>query len=119
MDKIYLNELSFYGYHGVFKEEQVLGQRFQVDLVLELDLHEAGQNDDLTRSIDYGEVYQCVKEIVEGEPFQLVEAVAEKVAAVLLDKFPLLFSCTIKVIKPDPPIAGHYRSVAVEIKRGR
>lgn len=119
MDKIFLNQLEFYGYHGVFPEETKLGQRFLADVVLETDLKEAGQTDDLTKTINYAEIYQAVKEVVEGSPLKLVEAVAEKVAENILSRFPLVTSCTIKLIKPNPPIAGHYHSVAVEIVRSR
>ena len=59
------------------------------------------------------------KEIVEGPPYKLVEAVAEKIAAGMLNKFALVSEVTVKVIKPDPPIPGHYSSVAVEITRRR
>ncbi|ARK28474.1 dihydroneopterin aldolase [Halalkalibacter krulwichiae] len=119
MDKIYLNQMAFFGYHGVFQEEQKLGQRFIVDVTLCLDLSRAGSKDDLEETINYGEVYGKVKEIVEGKPYKLVEAVAENIAAVLLRDFPLLNQCTVKVIKPDPPIPGHYQSVAVELVRDR
>jgi dihydroneopterin aldolase len=119
MDKIYMNELAFFGYHGVFKEENKLGQRFYVDLILELDLMESGQSDSLEKTINYGDVYNQVKAVVEGKPYKLVEAVAEKIAAELLVEFERLERCTVKVIKPDPPIPGHYRSVAVEITRSR
>ncbi|KYG33327.1 dihydroneopterin aldolase [Alkalihalobacillus trypoxylicola] len=119
MDKIYMNQLSFYGYHGVFAEEQKLGQRFQVDLTLELDLKKAGRTDELDQTINYGEVYEIVKKVVEGRPYKLVEAVAENISQELLRSFNLLKSCTIKLIKPDPPIPGHYQSVAVEITRSQ
>ncbi|WP_100405958.1 dihydroneopterin aldolase [Bacillus solitudinis] len=119
MDKIYLNEMAFFGYHGVFKEETKLGQRFYVDVTLELELQQAGQDDNLEKTINYGDVYNRVKEIVEGKPYKLVEAVAERIAAALLANYNQLTQCTIKVVKPDPPIPGHYRSVAVEITRSR
>lgn len=119
MDKIYLNEMQFYGYHGVFPEETKLGQRFIVDLVIELNLKEAGKTDDLSKTINYGDAYQTVKDIVEGHPLKLLESVAEKIAGNLLSDYSLISSCTVKVIKPDPPIPGHYKSVAVEIVRGR
>lgn len=119
MDKILVNQMSFYGYHGVFKEETKLGQRFIVDATLELDLSEAGRTDDLARSVNYGEVYQLCQQIVEGKPFKLIEAVAEAIATSILSTFTLVRSCTIKVIKPDPPIPGYYRSVAVEVTRCR
>lgn len=119
MDKIYLNNLSFYGYHGVLSEETKLGQRFNVDVVLELDLSEAGRTDDLQKSVNYAEVYESVKKIVEGSPRKLIESVAEAIADKLLKQFFLVNTCQVKVVKPDPPIQGHYDSVAVEIKRHR
>ncbi|MCZ0703570.1 dihydroneopterin aldolase [Natronobacillus azotifigens] len=119
MDKIYLNRLSFYGYHGLFKAESELGQRFYVDLELELDLKPAGISDEMEDSINYGEVYQLTKEVVEGERLSLIEAVAEKISAQLLSNFAQLTACRVKVVKPDPPIPGHYESVAVEIYRVR
>ncbi len=119
MDKIYMNALAFYGYHGVFSEEKKLGQRFQVDITLELDLTKASSSDNIDESIDYGDVYKRVQNIVEGKPYKLVETVAEKIASELLAAYERLQACTIKVIKPDPPIPGHYKSVAVEITRSR
>lgn len=119
MDKIFLNKMQFYGYHGVFPEETKLGQRFFVDAILEVDLKKAGTTDDLQESIDYGKAYQLIKEVAEGKAFQLIESVAETMAANLLQTYPVLQACTIKVTKPDPPIPGYYDSVAVEIYRGR
>ncbi|MFE8704061.1 dihydroneopterin aldolase [Cytobacillus sp. FJAT-54145] len=119
MDKIYVNKMAFYGYHGVFPEETKLGQRFLVDLVVEADLRPAGQSDDLEQSINYGELYKTCKEIVEGKPYKLVESVAENIASECLVQYPKAQAITVKVIKPDPPIPGHYDSVAVEIRRSR
>ncbi|TDL30398.1 dihydroneopterin aldolase [Jeotgalibacillus sp. S-D1] len=119
MDKIKVNNMEFYGYHGVFKEENKLGQRFRVNALLELDLSQSAQSDNVEDSINYADVYQLCKEIVEGEPCNLVEAVAEKIASGMLEQFEKLQQCTIEVVKPDPPIPGHYNSVAIEITRGR
>jgi 7,8-dihydroneopterin aldolase/epimerase/oxygenase len=119
MDKIFVNQMEFYGYHGVFPEETKLGQRFAVDLMVLVDLRKAGESDDLEHSVNYGELYRVCKEVVEGKPYKLVEAVAEKIAETVLTQFTLVTEVTIRVIKPDPPIPGHYRSVAVEITRGR
>jgi dihydroneopterin aldolase len=111
--------MEFYGYHGVFSEETRLGQRFAVDLSVSLDLKKAGETDELKYSVNYAELYQVCKDIVEGPPYKLVEAVAEKIAAGILTIFALICEVTVKVIKPDPPIPGHYNSVAVEITRRR
>lgn len=111
--------MEFYGYHGVFPEETKLGQRFIVDVTIETSLKKAGQSDCLEDSINYGEVFELVKSIVEGDPKKLIEAVAESIASILLSTFPTIQLCTVKVYKPNPPIAGHYQSVAIEIVRGR
>ncbi|MBC2205113.1 dihydroneopterin aldolase, partial [Listeria seeligeri] len=70
-------------------------------------------------TVSYAEVYETVKEIVEGTLFKLIEALAEKIATEVLTGYPLLEEVTVKLIKPNPPIPGHYDSVAVEIERKR
>lgn len=119
MDKIILEKMEFYGYHGVYPEENKLGQRYRVDLTAYVDLKQAGQTDDLNKSVNYAEIYTLCKEIVEGERYNLIETVAERIAAGVLAKHKRIQACTVKVIKPDPPIPGHYQSVAVEIERKR
>lgn len=119
MDKIIIKQMEFYGYHGLFPEENKLGQRFFVDLDLFTDVKKAGKSDDMSDSIDYGQVYNVMKTVLEGEPKNLVESVAEQAADNLLTTFSSLSACTVIVTKPDPPIPGHYKSVAVEIYRER
>lgn len=117
MDKIYINEMEFYGYHGVLPEETKLGQRFRLSLIVELDLKKAGETDDLNETVSYADIFDLCKDIVEGKPYQLIEAVAEKIAGDVLTNFAKINRVTVKVIKPDPPIRGHYQSVAVEVIR--
>src|SRR5699024_4182255 len=119
MDKIILKGMQFYGYHGLFSEERKLGQRFHVDVDVYTSLKETGLTDRMEASIHYGDTYEKIRDIVEGIPYNLIEAVAESVAHRLLTDLDTLASCTVKVIKPDPPIPGHYESVAVEIHRER
>ncbi|KEZ49660.1 dihydroneopterin aldolase [Metabacillus indicus] len=119
MDKIFVNGMEFYGYHGVFPEETKLGQRFRADMTIELDLKQAGQTDDLQHTVNYASLYKICRGVAEGKPFKLVEAVAEKIAAEVLEEFQQVSFCTVKLYKPDPPIPGHYDYVAVEIRRGR
>jgi dihydroneopterin aldolase len=119
MDKIFVNKMEFYGYHGVFPEENKLGQRFIVDLTVLLDLQKAGQTDQLEYSVNYAELYRICKEIVEGEPVQLIETLAERIAAAIIKEFQAVSEVIVKVIKPDPPIPGHFQSVAIEITRRR
>ncbi|WP_404450833.1 dihydroneopterin aldolase [Virgibacillus necropolis] len=117
MDKIMMRNLQFYGYHGLLPEENKLGQRFNVDVELVVDLKQAGVSDKMEDSIHYGHAYDVIQAIVEGKAKNLIEAVAEEIANKLLSSFDLLQACQVKVVKPDPPIRGHYESVAVEIYR--
>jgi dihydroneopterin aldolase len=117
-DRILLEGFVFYGYHGVRPDEKNLGQRFVVDLALEADLAPAGRSDDLGLSIDYGEVYRRVREVVEGGSRDTLEAVAEEIAASLLEHSQRIQSVTARVSKPGAPIAGAQAgTVAVEIRR--
>lgn len=119
-DRILLEGMIFHGYHGTLEAERSLGQRFVVDLALYLDLGPAGSNDDLTRTVDYGEAHRRTREIVEGEPVDLTETVAERIAAAMLADHPAVEAVRVKVAKPqvrlsDTVLAGS----AVEILRRR
>ena len=116
MDRVFVRGIQFYGYHGVAEEERRLGQRFLLDVELSLDLRPAGGSDELSASIDYAEVIRLVKEIGEGEPYRLLEALAERVAAVLLERFPAA-SVRVRANKPAPPLPGSFEAVGVEITR--
>jgi 7,8-dihydroneopterin aldolase/epimerase/oxygenase len=119
-DRILLQDLVFYGYHGVKPAEKSLGQRFGVDLEIETDLGPAGRLDDLALTVDYGEVFRVVRELVEGPSRGTLEALAEATAAALLERFERIQSVAVRVRKPCAPIAGAQGgTVAVEIKRRR
>lgn len=118
-DRVTLTGLVFYGYHGVHPEERTLGQRFVVDLALDIDLRPAGQSDDLALTANYSEVYQAVRGVVEGPPRSLIEAVAEGVAEAAL-RVSKARAVRVRVAKPWAPIKGSTVGVAaVEIYRQR
>lgn len=119
MDKISLHQMTFFGYHGVLPEERKLGQRFIVDVECSLDLQPAGQSDDLELTVNYAEAFELVREIVEGEPFKLIEALGERIAGALLEKYPLVQEVRVKVTKPHPPFPGDYKGASVELTRRR
>ncbi|MBP1907394.1 dihydroneopterin aldolase [Paenibacillus turicensis] len=119
MDKMILRKMQYYGYHGVFEEERKLGQQFFVDLVLELSLKEAGDHDDLNATINYAEIHELVKAIVEGTSFKLIEALAEHIASQLLDTYTRIDALTVAVTKPHPPFDIHFDGVTVELHRSR
>lgn len=118
MGKIIMAEMAFYGYHGVLPQEKELGQRFVVDVELYLDLRHAGQSDDPERTVSYADAWELVRQVVTGPPCKLIEAVAENIAARLLEQFPLQ-AVLVRVKKPSAPIPGHFSYMGVEIKRSR
>ncbi|MGH2102743.1 dihydroneopterin aldolase, partial [Aerococcus urinaeequi] len=84
-DKIYLNNLQFYANHGLLAEETALGQRFNVDAVLAVDLAPAGQSDDMYDSVSYADVYTVIEDVVVHEaPAKLLERLAHKLAMRIL-----------------------------------
>lgn len=118
-DIIILQGMVFYGYHGVNPEERELGQRFVVDLELEKDLSAAGLSDDLTQTVNYASAYKLAREVVEGQPCNLIETVAERLATALLSRLPI-DGVRVRVRKPWAPVKGSVLdSVAVEIVRKR
>lgn len=119
MDRIILKNLAFYGYHGARAEENQLGQRFYLDITLHTDLKTAGERDNLADTVNYGEVYQCVKLVVENRRYQLLEALAEAVCRQVLTCFEKVEEITVQVRKPGAPVQGIFDFVGVEIRRRR
>lgn len=117
-DQIRLVGLSFYGFHGAIAAEQETGRMYEVDCEMDADLSRACQSDRLSDTIDYAAVYMSIREIVEGTQYKLLEALAERIARILLDKFPIT-RVTLHVRKLTPPIAGHVKFVEVAITRSR
>ena len=119
-DRIFLEGLTFYAYHGVHPEEKKLGQRFIVDIAFTRDLGAAGTTDDLTRTTSYSDVYRKAREIVEGGPYDLIETVAEKIAAAVLAIDAAVEDVRVTVRKPEVPMKGSILSaVGVEVFRIR
>ena len=118
-DRIVLEGMRFYGFHGVNPEERVLGQEYLVDLAVEMDLAQAGASDRLEDTISYAHIYRAVRDVMEGEPRNLLEAAAQSVADRILSEFPV-DSVAIRVKKPHPPIRGSViENATVEIFRRR
>ncbi len=118
-DRIILEGMKFYGYHGRNEEERVLGQPFEVDLEAELDLRAAGESDDIVDSVSYTDLYRVAKRHLEGQGRNLVEAVAESIASEILRDHPVA-SVTVRVMKVRPPIKGGVLAGAgVEVFRQR
>ncbi len=117
-DRIVLDGMVFQGTHGVYEEEQLHPQPFEVDVELHLNLHPAGVDDDLTKTVDYARVFDTVRQIVESTRFSLVEALAEAIAHEILADF-AVSEVTVRVRKPQVKLPGTLRSAGVEIRRRR
>ena len=118
MDRVALRGLRARGYHGVFPEERREGQTFVVDLVLGLDTRPAAADDDLAKTVHYGIVAEEVVAVVQGEPVNLIETLAERVAQVCL-KHEGVQEVEVTVHKPDAPITVPFDDVTVTITRSR
>lgn len=118
MDKIIMSSMTFYGYHGVLPQERELGQQFEVDLELQLDLREPGKTDDPGQTVDYAGVYETVRRVVTGAPSKLIEAVAEQIAGAVLRQFDVQ-QVLVRVKKPAAPVPGQFGYMAVEIVRSK
>ena len=117
MDAISLKGMLFYGYHGVLPEERTLGQRFTVDVEVEADLRRAGETDQLEHTINYSHIFRITKEVVEETHKNLIEAIAESIAAKILSTLPVA-AVRVRVSKTSPPIKGAVlESASVSIHR--
>lgn len=115
-DCIVLKDISFYAYHGALPEEKKLGQIFLVSLELFLDLKKAGETDSLEDTINYAEVYETVRDVMEGPTQDLLESLAEKIGERCFHD--PVKGVRVEIKKPSPPIAAKLAYVAVIIKRG-
>ena len=113
-DSIIIRDLEVYAHHGVFSEENKLGQKFLISMVLYTSTHRAGVTDSLDESVDYGEVCHFVTEYTKAHTKKLLEAAAEELALRLLNKYGLLKGVTIEIKKPWAPIGLPLDTVSVK-----
>ncbi len=119
MDAIVISDLEVFAHHGVFPEENVLGQKFLVSLRLEVDLRPAGQRDDLSASVNYGAVCRRAADFLSTHTFKLIEAAAEGLASEILAEFPTVEAVEVQLKKPWAPIGLPLAYAGVEISRER
>ncbi|MEX0160150.1 MULTISPECIES: dihydroneopterin aldolase [unclassified Microbacterium] len=118
LDEIALTRLTVFGRHGVYDHERENGQEFTIDLRLRMPLNDAAASDDVADTVHYGELAEKVAEVVAGEPVNLIETLAERIAAVALTD-PRVHSVTVTVHKPHAPIPLTFSDVAVTVHRAR
>ena len=117
MDEIRVKNLEVFCHHGVYKEENVLGQKFLVNIVSKVDTRAAGKTDELELSVSYGDICRCVKKEMTKQNDKLLERVAERLAECILLQFPLIKEVEIEVKKPWAPVLMHVDYTSVKIKR--
>ena len=117
-DRLSVVGISAHGFHGVFPAERREGQIFVVDLTLALDTRSAAHSDDLQDTVDYGTLGHKVKQIIEGDPVDLIETLADRIAREAL-QHPEVQWVDVTVHKPDAPIEATFTDVALTIRRSR
>ena len=118
MDKIIAKGLTYKSCHGLLSQEKNDPQPFIVDLELWLDLRDAALHDDIGMTVDYGEIYELVGSIIEGNSFNLIETLAETIAGQILAAYQVE-AVDITVYKPEAPVAGDFEYFAVKMIRFR
>lgn len=121
LDRLSLLGMRFEGRHGVLPEEKLNPQRFEIDVVLDADLDPAARSDDLTRTVDYAEVFALVEEIATGPSFDLIEALAGAIADAVLAATDegIVSGIEVRVRKPNAPIDGAFDTVEAALVRRR
>ena len=118
MDKILLSGLQFFGKHGCYPAENDLGQIFVVDIEIEADLQAAADSDDLNKTVNYVEIYQFAKTIIEGPHAALLEHLAAKIGDFALE-YEIVSAARVKIKKPPVAVGGVVDFLGVEIERRR
>jgi dihydroneopterin aldolase len=115
MGLIAVEGLQFYSHHGYYKEEQVLGGKYIVDIYLKIDFDEAAETDDLKKTINYEEVYQLTKQEMEVHA-RLIEHVCKRILDKIKQRYPNLQYIKVRVSKHNPPLKGNVERVYVELE---
>ncbi len=118
MSQIFLEGLEFYAYHGCFREEQVIGTWFNVDVVLWGNFEKAALTDNLEDTVNYLSVYQTLKAEMEIST-KLLETVVARMLDAVLKAYPLVEKIEIKLSKMNPPLGGKLRCVSVKMSKER
>lgn len=118
-DRIILRDLGFYGYHGVYAEEEKLGQRFFIDIELGIDLTAPATTDRLSTGLSYADIYDAVKTTFESRRMKLLEALAQNIVDAIFTRFQSVDWVVIRVRKPEAPIAMVRGEAAIELHRRR
>jgi 7,8-dihydroneopterin aldolase/epimerase/oxygenase len=115
MSVISIEGMEFFAYHGCFKEEAIIGTKFNIDLFLETDTSVAEQSDELKDTVNYQSVYAAVKEEMKTRS-KLLEHVARRILQRIQHDFPMVSHARIKIRKLNPPLGGKMDFVSLELE---
>lgn len=117
--RLFLRGIEAYGWHGVFEDERKAGQRFIVDVAWTIDPRILVERDTLESTVCYKQVFDLVTAMIEGEPWHLIETLADKIASRILAHFPAANDLEVVVHKPDAPLGGKFADVGVTLRKVR
>ena len=112
---INLDNMEFYAFHGCYEEERVVGNRFRVDLSLTIDAGIAAASDSVADTVNYLDVYQCVREEMMKKS-RILEHVVARILDAVTERFPGVLSVRVRVAKMAPPLGGQVESVSIEME---
>lgn len=116
MGTIVIQDMEFYAFHGHYREEQIVGNRFLVDLEIETDMERAGQTDRLEDATDYQIAFRTVKSEMDKKSY-LLENIATRILDSLYANLPGIRKATVRIRKMNPPLGGNIGSVGVTLTR--
>ena len=116
MGLIQIEGMEFYSFHGHYKEERIVGNKFLVDLTIESDMQKSSESDNLKDAINYQHAYQIVKQEMEKKS-HLLENIAGRILNALYSEMGGIIKATVKVSKMNPPMGGKIASVSVVLCR--
>lgn len=119
MDKMYIAGLEIYAFHGVFPEEKKEGQKFILDITMELDLSKSGKSDALADTVSYAEVCEVAEQVMNSKSCDLIECACTMVCDAIIEKFEKVQAVTVKLKKPQAPVDSRIAYAAVELRRER
>ena len=117
MGKIVIEEMEFYAFHGHYQEEQIVGNRFLVDLEMDTDLSVAAASDNLSDAVNYQKAYQIIKDEMRRTKSKLLENIGKRILDALFAEMTGIKKASIRIRKLNPPMGGPIRSVGIKMSR--
>lgn len=118
MDKIALEGLEFYAYHGFYEEERKIGNKYGLDITVSTDFSKGAKHDDLEGTVNYEDLYQIVKKEMEVSS-KLLENIGNRITESIFNKFNTVETVEVVIRKFNPPIGGVCKASAITIVRNR